>query len=55
MMILGPLAEVEVNRSDYAGNYKGQFDCYTHALEAAGEHVIARYVYYPVTGMLIKI
>lgn len=39
----------------YAGNYKGQFDCYTHALEAAGEKVIARYVYYPVTGMLIKI
>lgn len=39
----------------YAGNYKGQFDCYTHALEAAGEQVIARYVYYPVTGMLIKI
>lgn len=39
----------------YAGNYKGQFDCYTHALEAAGEQVVARYVYYPVTGMLIKI
>lgn len=39
----------------YAGNYKGQFDCYTHALEAANEQVIARYVYYPVTGMLIKI
>lgn len=39
----------------YAGNYKGQFDCYTNALEAAGEHVIARFVYYPVTGMLIKI
>lgn len=41
--------------SHYAGNYKGQFDCYTHALEAAGEQVIARFVYYPVTGMLIKI
>ncbi len=39
----------------YAGNYIGQFDCYTHALEAAGEQVIARYVYYPVTGMLIRI
>lgn len=41
--------------SHYAGNYKGQFDCYTNALEAAGETVIARYVYYPVTGMLVKI
>lgn len=39
----------------YAGNYKGQFDCYTHALESAGEMVIDRYVYYPVGGTLIKI
>lgn len=39
----------------YAGNYKGQFDCYTHALEAAKEKVLARYVYYPVSGMLVKI
>lgn len=39
----------------YAGNYKGQFDCYTHALESAGEKVIGRYVYYPVGGMLVKI
>lgn len=39
----------------YAGNYRGQFDCYTKALETAGKNVIARYVYYPVTGMLIRI
>lgn len=39
----------------YAGNYKGQFDCYTGALEAAGETVLARYVYYPVSGMVVKI
>lgn len=39
----------------YAGNYKGQLDCYTHALEAAGKTVLARYVYYPVGGMLVKI
>lgn len=39
----------------YAGNHKGQFDCYTHALEAAGEKVIAKYVYYPIGGMLIRI
>ncbi|GAA6529378.1 hypothetical protein LPYR103PRE_13510 [Segatella asaccharophila] len=39
----------------YAGNYNGQFDYYTNALKAAGENVIARFVYYPVTGMLVKI
>lgn len=39
----------------YAGNYKGQFDSYTHALDFAGENVLARYVYYPVSGMLVKI
>lgn len=39
----------------YAGNHKGQFGCYTHALESAGEKVIGRYVYYPVGGMLVKI
>lgn len=39
----------------YAGNYKGQFDCYTHVLEIANEKVLARYVYYPVSGMLVQI
>ncbi len=39
----------------YAGNYKGQFDCYTNALRAACENVLARFVYYPVTGMLVRI
>ncbi|GAA6530180.1 hypothetical protein LPYR103PRE_21530 [Segatella asaccharophila] len=39
----------------YAGNYKGQFDCYTYALKAHGERVLDRYVFYPVNGMIIKI
>lgn len=39
----------------YAGNYRGQFDCYTRALVAAGKKVTARFVYYPVTGMLVRI
>lgn len=39
----------------YAGNYKGQFDCYTQALEAAGEKVLARFVYYPVSGMIVQV
>lgn len=48
--------QLALNPGDhYAGNYKGQFDCYTHALESANEKVLARYVYYPVGGMLVKI
>ena len=39
----------------YAGWYAGQLDAYTDALEAAGEKVIKRYIYYPVSGMLCEI
>ena len=38
----------------YAGLYAGQLDAYTDALEAAGEKVIKRYIYYPVSGMLVE-
>ena len=41
--------------SHYAGLYKGQLDCYTRALEAAGETVIDRIVYYPVSGILVSV
>ena len=41
--------------SHYAGWYAGQLDAYTDALEAAGEKVIKRYIYYPVSGMLCEI
>ena len=39
----------------YAGWYAGQLDAYTDALEAAGENVIKRFIYYPVSGMLCEI
>jgi ATP-dependent helicase/nuclease subunit A len=39
----------------FAGNYAGQLDSYTKALEAAGSNVLKRYIYYPVTGMLVEV
>lgn len=39
----------------YAGWYAGQLDAYTDALEAAGEKVIKRFIYYPVSGLLCEI
>lgn len=37
----------------YAGHYAGQLDAYTDALNADNENVIARYVFYPVSGLLV--
>lgn len=39
----------------YAGWYAGQLDAYTDALEAAGEKVLKRFIYYPVSGLLCEI
>ena len=39
----------------YAGLYAGQLDAYTEALQAAGETVVKRYIYYPVSGTLVEI
>lgn len=39
----------------YAGKYKGQFDCYEHALTAAGKTVIAKIIYYPAAGIAVEI
>ncbi len=39
----------------YAGNYAGQLDAYADVLEAAGTVVIDRYIYYPISGMLVKV
>lgn len=38
-----------------AANYSGQFLCYQKALEANGETVIARLVYYPVGGLVVAL
>ena len=39
----------------YAGLYAGQLDAYSEALQEAGENVIRRYIYYPVSGMLVEV
>ena len=48
-------AVTDPSSEHYAGCYAGQLDAYTNALEAAGEKVIKRFVYYPVSGMLVEI
>lgn len=50
-----PMGANEVLNPDsehYAGWYAGQLDAYQDALEAAGEKVLGRYIYYPVSGLL---
>lgn len=39
----------------YAGHYAGQLDAYTEALKAAGEKVLRRYIYYPVSSLLVEV
>lgn len=39
----------------YAGHYGGQFGCYTRVLEAHGDKVLERIVYYPVSGLVISL
>ena len=39
----------------HAGKYKGQLECYEQALLAAGKKVLAKVLYYPVVGVVVKI
>lgn len=39
----------------HAGKYKGQLECYEQALIAAGKKVLAKVLYYPVVGVLVKL
>ena len=39
----------------YVGKYKGQLECYEQALSAADKKVIAKVLYYPVVGVIVKI
>ena len=52
---LGQEYVLDIDSDHYAGWYAGQLDAYTDALEAAGEKVIKRFIYYPVSGMLCEI
>lgn len=47
--ILDPASE------HYAGHYAGQLDAYEDALTAAGEKILKRLIYYPVSGNLVEI
>ena len=40
--------------SYYVGKYKGQLECYQNALVAAGKKVLAKLLYYPVVGVVVK-
>ncbi len=53
-----PLGQKYILDSDsehYAGWYAGQLDAYTDALEEAGEKMLKRFIYYPVSGMMCEI
>jgi superfamily I DNA/RNA helicase len=53
-----PMGQKEILNTDsehYAGWYAGQLDAYTYALEEAGEKVIKRFIYYPVSGLLAEV
>lgn len=52
---LGPKALLDSENEHYAGWYAGQLDSYQDALEAAGENVLKRCVYYPVSGLLVEV
>lgn len=52
---MGPNAVLDSESEHYAGWYAGQLDAYQDALEAAGEKVLKRYIYYPVSGLLVAI
>lgn len=52
---LGQKCILDRNSDHYAGWYAGQLDAYTEALEEAGEKVLKRFIYYPVSGMMCEI
>ena len=39
----------------FASRYAGQLDAYARALGAAGHRVLARLIYYPVSGLLVEV
>lgn len=46
---------LDPDNEHFAGWYAGQLDAYQDALEAAGENILQRYIYYPVSGLLVEI
>ncbi len=52
---MGIEAILNTESEHYAGWYAGQLDAYTNALESAGEKVVKRFIYYPVSGLLVEV
>lgn len=52
---LGPHHVLDPESEHYAGWYAGQLDAYHDALEAAGESVLKRFIYYPVNGIIAEV
>ncbi|MCR5762704.1 MAG: UvrD-helicase domain-containing protein [Treponema sp.] len=46
---------LDIKSDYYVGKYKGQLACYEQALVAADKKVIAKVLYYPVVGVIVKI
>lgn len=52
---LSPDVVLDCADDHYVGLYAGQLDSYAAALEAAGETVVARLIFYPVSGLLVEL
>ena len=46
---------LDPDNEHFAGWYAGQLDAYQDALEAAGEKVLQKYIYYSVSGLLVEV
>ena len=51
----GRAAITDSASEDFTGLYAGQQNLYAEALEAAGEKVLAKYLYYPVSGLVVTL
>lgn len=46
---------LDPDNEHFAGWYAGQLNAYQDALKAVGEKVLQKYIYYPVSGLLVEI
>ncbi len=52
---MGEKAITDPDSGHYAGNYAGQQNLYAEALASSGETVLAKFLYYPVSGLLVEL
>ncbi len=52
---LGDKYILDEQSDHFAGLYAGQLDAYEDALKAAGEKVLKRLIYYPVSGLVVEV